>query len=416
MAHRPTIVVTGLGVVSPLGNNAALTWRHLVAGESGLGRITAFDPTAYTSHVAGEVKDFDPETTGLDTKYLKRVDRFIQLGLAATREAMTQAKLLNLKDEPTEVRQRVAVIIGSGVGGLTSVEDAVDTIHSKGPNRLSPFFIPSMLVNLLPGQASMMYGAQGPNWSPVSACATSSHAIGIGKMLIETGQADIVITGGAEAAITPSGVGGFAAMRALSTAFNEQPAAASRPFDAARDGFVIGEGAAVLVLERAEHAKARGAQPLATLAGFGQTSDAYHLTTPAPEGEGGQRAMKAALADAGLTAADIGYVNAHATSTPAGDELESAAIRTVFGEKILLSATKSATGHLLGAAGSLEAAITIMAMRNQLLPPTLNLDNPFDGGKMDYIPHRARQVSKVNAALSNSFGFGGTNASLIFTI
>ncbi len=408
--------ITGLGIVSPLGNDAATTWRALVTGHSGLGRISHFDCTPFASHVAGDVKNFNPDATGLNPKDLKRCDRFIQLGLAATREAMTQAGLLHLKDQPPEIRQRVAVILASGIGGTATMEDTTRTIAERGPSRISPFAIPAMLINLLPGQVSMMYGALGPNWSPVSACASSAHAIGIGKMLIETGQADIVICGGAEAAVTPNSVGGFAAMRALSTAFNDTPAKASRPFDKDRDGFVIAEGATTLILERADHATARGAAILGTVAGFGQTSDAHHMTSPAPEGEGGQRAMRAALTDAGLTPADIGYINAHATSTPTGDELETVAIRRIFGDTVPVSSTKGATGHLLGATGALEAAFSLLALRHQTLPPTINLDAPSDGCTLDYIPHTERAVSGIRAALSNSFGFGGTNASLVLTL
>lgn len=410
------VVITGIGLVTPLGNSTQTTWENLLAGKSGIGRITAFDVTDYASQIAGEVKNFDPATTGMDAKELKRCDRFIQLGLAATREAMAQANLLDLKDLPKEVRERTAVLLGSGIGGVATVEDAAATIAQKGPRRLSPFTIPAMLPNLLAGQVSIQYGAQGANVCPVSACATSAHAIGWGKMLIERGDADIVIAGGAEAAITPVSVGGFAAMRALSSSFNDTPERASRPFDETRDGFVIAEGAATLILESESHAKARGAVILGRLAGFGQSGDASHMTTPSEGGEGAQRAMRQALRDAKLTPADIGYVNAHATSTPAGDEAESAAITSVFGEKVLVSATKSATGHLLGAAGALEAAFCLLALRYQTLPATLNLNTPSASCTLDYIPHAPRKVNGLKAALSNSFGFGGTNASVVVTL
>ncbi len=414
--QKSRVAITGLGIVSPLGHSSVSTWQAAAAGKSGIARISHFDPTAFASHVAGEVKAFDPATTGLEPKDLKKCDRFIQLGLSATREAMSQAGLLESSQLPKSVRERMGTILGTGIGGLGSIEEAADTLKEKGPRRLSPFFIPAMLPNLLAGQASMMYGLQGPNVCPVSACATSAHALGWAKRLIEWGEADVIIAGGAEAAVTPSSVGGFAAMRALSTGFNETPERASRPFDSARDGFVIGEGAATLVLEREEHARARGAVSLGYLAGFGQSADAYHRTLPAENGEGAQRAMKLALADAGLSPADIGYVNAHATSTPAGDELESAAIQTVFGTAVPVSATKSMTGHLLGGAGALEAGLSLMALQNQLLPPTINLESPSESCCLDYIPNAARKVSGVKAALSNSFGFGGTNAALIVTV
>lgn len=408
--QRRRVVVTGMGAVSPLGNTVADTWAGVAAGKSGLARITAFDPADYPCQVAGEVKNFDPATTGLDAKDTKRCDRFIQLGMAAAREALVQAGLDSGKALDSVFRERVAVIVGTGIGGLPAIEEADAVIKERGPRRISPFFIPAMLPNMLAGQISILYGFKGANVCPVSACATSAHAIGWGKRLIEWGEADVVVVGGAEAAVCPSSVGGFAAMRALSTGFNEAPEKASRPFDAARDGFVMGEGAAVLVLEAADVAAARGAVPLAGLLGFGQTADAAYMTLPS--GEGSARAMRLALADGGLAPADIGYVNAHATSTPAGDEVEAKGIAELFGPDILLSATKSMTGHLLGAAGSLEAVISIMALREGLLPPTINVDDNAVG--MDVIAHTARRVDGLTHVLSNSFGFGGTNASLVF--
>ncbi|NBX85725.1 MAG: beta-ketoacyl-[acyl-carrier-protein] synthase II [Proteobacteria bacterium] len=409
--NRPQTVITGLGTISPLGNTTATTWQALISGQCGVGKISHFDATDYPCQIAAEVKNFNPESTGLEAKDLKRTDRFIQLGLAATREALTQAGLLEAKNLPAEQRQRIAVIVGTGIGGLQSVEEAVKTIAEKGPRRVSPFFIPAMLPNLLAGQISILYGLQGANFCPVSACATSAHAIGLAKRMIESGEADIVIAGGAEAAITPSSVAGFAAMRALSTN-NENPQQASRPFDAARDGFVMGEGAAVLVLENASHAAQRGAKALATLAGFGQTSDATHMTLASGEGSG--RAMQQALNDANLKPATISYINAHATSTPAGDELEAQAIATLFGPQVPTSSTKGATGHLLGAAGSLEAIISIMALQTGILPPTLNSQTNATP-LQNIIPNQAKPGANPQSILSNSFGFGGTNASLIFT-
>ncbi|PIZ31469.1 MAG: beta-ketoacyl-[acyl-carrier-protein] synthase II [Alphaproteobacteria bacterium CG_4_10_14_0_8_um_filter_53_9] len=411
-------VITGIGLVTPLGNTTATTWEALLAGRSGIGSITRFDAADYPSSIAGEVKDFDTATTGLDLKDVKKCDRFIHLGLAAMREAVTQAGLLEEggKLSPQQAL-RTAVILGTGIGGIGSIEEAAHTIATRGPRRLSPFFIPAMLPNLLAGQASMMIGAKGANVCPVSACATSAHALGWAKQMIERGEADIVIAGGAEAAITPTSVGGFAAMKALSTGFNDNPEGASRPFDSARDGFVIAEGAAVLVLESEAHAKARGATIFATLAGFGQTADAAYLTRPAEGGEGAARAMQAALDDAGLTAAQIGYVNAHATSTPAGDTEELNALTTVFGSHTpAVSATKSATGHLLGAAGALEAAFCTLALQHQILPPTLNLETPPENTPFNLVPHKPQKPgTPLKAALTNSFGFGGTNAALVLT-
>jgi 3-oxoacyl-[acyl-carrier-protein] synthase II len=411
--QKRDVVITGLGVVSPLGLTLKQSWDALLAGQSGIARITRFDATPFSAQVAGEVKNFDPEATGLQPKDLKRADRFIQLGLAAAREAMTQANLLNLKEMDAATRNRVATIVGTGIGGLDSTESTVATLKEQGPRRISPFFIPAMLPNLLAGQISMMYGAQGANVCPVSACATSAHALGWGKRLIEWGEADVVIAGGAEAAVTASALGGFAAMRALSTAFNDAPETASRPFNADRDGFVMGEGAAVLILESAEHARARGAKILGRLAGFGQTADAYHLT--APSGEGAQRAMRLALEDAGLGGGDIGYVNAHATSTPAGDEVEAKGIAAVVGSHTPVSSTKSATGHLLGAAGALESAFCAQALLAKQLPATLNLAN-LDPS-CDVVAHitTVAAAPQLKACLSNSFGFGGTNAALVLT-
>lgn len=412
MESRRQVVVTGMGAVSPLGLNSAQLWASVHAGKPGIGRITHFDPTAYACQIAGEVKDFDPAATGLDLKDYKKCDRFILLGLAAAREAMAQAGLLDVKAADAAFRQRFGVILGTGIGGLSSIESTQETLAARGPGRVGPFFIPAMLPNMLAGQASILYGLQGPNVCPVSACATSAHAIGWGKRLIEWGEADAVLVGGAEAAICPTSVAGFAAMRALSSGFNDTPERASRPFDTARDGFVMGEGAAVLVLESEAHAKARGATILGVVGGFGQTADASHMTLA--DGEGSSRAMRLALADAGLQPTDIGYVNAHATSTPAGDGMEAAGISALFGDATPVSSTKSMTGHLLGAAGALEAVISLQALRHTTLPPSVNLDTPDVTG-IRLVGRTAEAAPGLSAVLSNSFGFGGTNASLVLT-
>ena len=412
---KRNVVITGMGVVSPLGLNVAETWAALVAGQCGIGPITHFDASAQRCMVAGEVKGFlaNVETTGLDDKALKSCDRFMELGLAACWEAMGQAGLRDLASKPEAMRERVGMVLGSGIGGLGSIVEAQHALDAKGPTGVMPRAIVRMLVNSLPGVASLQYGAMGFNYSIVSACASSTHALGLAKEKIESGKVDVMLAGGAEAAITPLGIAGFAAMRALAMGKNDTPTEASRPFDTAREGFVMGEGAAVLVLEEEEHAKARGATILARLVGFGETSDAYHMTTPS--GAGAVRAMRMALADAGMKPEDVGYINAHATSTPAGDEVESGGIQEVFGTKVPVSGTKGATGHLLGAAGSLETVFAVQALRTQTLPPTLNLITPCDAA-MDYIPLTARKVSGVNVALSNSFGFGGTNACVVVTL
>ncbi len=402
-----------MGAVSPLGLDVGQLWDGLMAGKSGIGPITHFDASAYACRVAGEVKGFDPAATGLDPKDYKKCDRFILLGLAAMREAMAQAGLLNAKELPEEQRQRMGVILGTGIGGLSSIEDTKDIVNARGPGRIGPFFIPAMLPNMLAGQASILYGLQGPNVCPVSACATSAHAIGWGKRMIEWGEADVVVVGGAEATVCPTSMGGFASMKALSFGYNDAPEKASRPFDKARDGFLLSEGAAVLVLESEAHAKARGAKILGKVAGFGQTADAGHMTLA--DGKGSARAMTLALQDAGLQVADIGYVNAHATSTPMGDELEGTALKAMFGDKVPVSSTKGNTGHLLGAAGSIEAVISLMALQHQTLPATLNLEN-VDVEGVDIIAGAARKVEGVKAVLSNSFGFGGTNASLVLSV
>lgn len=408
MTQSPTVVITGIGLVTPVGLTAASTWQALQAGTSGIKSITSFDAQAYAAQIAGEIVGFDPEPV-LSSKDLKRMDRFIQLGMVAVAEALGQAGLLELDDD---AKLRIGAYIGSGIGGMLETERMYDILRDKGPSRISPFFIPAMLPNMLAGQASLKYGLKGPNVCPVSACATGAHAIGEAMKIIQRGEADMMVAGGAEACVCGLAVGGFAAARALSTQYNHEPTQASRPFDANRDGFVMAEGAGILILERLEHAQARGAVPIAEVAGFGQTADAYHMTMPHETGEGGARAIEMALADADISPADVGYVNAHATSTPGGDVIESQTIKNVFGPNIAVSAIKSMTGHMLGAAGSVEAAVTALALRDGVLPPTINLDEPGEGCELDYIPHQARQA-KVQAALSNSFGFGGTNASLI---
>ncbi|MCS7080177.1 MAG: beta-ketoacyl-ACP synthase II [Chloracidobacterium sp.] len=403
------VVVTGIGIVSPLGLNAAATWAALLSGTSGVGVITRFDASAFTVRIAAEVRGFDPAAF-IEKKEIKKMDPFIQYALAAAQEAMDESGLRITDDNAT----RVGVHIGSALGGLTIVEREHAKLHREGPHRVSPFFIPAAIINLASGQVSIRFGAKGPNSAPATACASGAHAIGEAFRMIQCGDADAMLCGGAEAAVTPTGIGGFAAMRALSTR-NDEPTQASRPFDKRRDGFVIGEGAAILVLEEREQALARGKAPLAEIVGFGQSADAFHLTHPSEVGDGAARAMQQALADAGVTPAEVGYLNAHATGTPAGDAAEAAAIRQVFGEAVsslAVSATKSMTGHLLGAAGALEAAITVLALRDGRIPPTLNLDEP--DVDFDCVPHVARDKA-LNYAMSNAFGFGGTNVSLVFS-
>ncbi len=402
--------------MSPLGLSVASSWEALIKGQTGVGPITHFNAAApereFACQVAAEVKGFEAAMSGLEPKDFKKADRFILLGLGAVKEALNQAGLAEIQHSPTIDRTRVAVILGTGIGGLPAMEEAYNTLKEKGPKRVSPFFIPAMLPNLLAGQASILYGLQGANVCPVSACATSAHAIGWGKRMIESGEADIVITGGAEATICATAIAGFAAMRALSSQFNATPALASRPFDAARDGFVMGEGAAVLVLESAAHAAKRGAKALAKLSGFGQTADASHITLA--DGTGSRRAMELALREAGLQPNEVSAVNAHATSTPLGDEAEAATIASLFGPCIPTSATKGATGHLLGAAGALEAVFSVLSLQTGILPPTLNAENT-NVALTDIVPNTARHGVNVQHVLSNSFGFGGTNVSLVFS-
>lgn len=408
------VVVTGMGVLSALGNDVASTWEGLVAGRSGIRTIASFDPSRLTSQMAGEVKDFDASGV-LDRKDIRRTDRYIQFGLVAARQAMDQAGLpARLEGSLAEA---TGVILGTGLGGIGTLYEGMSTNALRGPDRISPFLIPMGIPNVGAGQIAINFGMTGPNFATVSACATGGHAIGEASETIRRGDADVMIAGGAEAGIFEVLVGGFAAMRALSTR-NDDPAAASRPFDSGRDGFVCGEGAGVLVLEALEHAQARGAQPLAELVGYGATADASHITLPAPGGIGAVRAARRALEKAGLTPTDIAHVNAHATSTSEGDKAELQAIRTVFGDdagRVAVTANKSMIGHTLGAAGAIEAIATIMAIREGVVPPTINLHDPdpnADG--LDLTPNVAQQRD-IAAALSNSFGFGGQNTALVFT-
>ena len=420
------VVVTGIGLLTPLGQGAELSWQAILAGKSGAGRITTFDPTDYACQVACEIPrvdgrggggpdvvgSFNPDDT-MAPKDQRRVDDFILYAIAAADEAVQDSGWVPQSDEDKE---RTGVIIGSGIGGLATIEKTSIELYEKGPRRVSPFFIPSALINLASGQVSIRHGFKGPNHSVVTACATGAHAIGDAARMIKYGDADVMVAGGAEAAICPVGVAGFIACRAMSTGFNDTPQKASRPYDKDRDGFVMGEGAGVLVLEEYEHAKARGAKIYAEVAGYGLAGDAYHITAPAEDGDGGFRAMKAAIKDAGIDPSEIDYINAHGTSTPLGDEIELGAVTRLLGDAakgMTMSSTKSATGHLLGAAGAIESAFAVLAIRDQIAPPTINLDNPSVETEIDLVPNKAKPM-KIDIALSNSFGFGGTNASVVF--
>jgi 3-oxoacyl-[acyl-carrier-protein] synthase II len=423
------VVVTGIGLITPLGQGTEITWAAILAGKSGIGRVTTFDASVdYACQVAGEVPrvdgrggggpdipgSFDPDLT-LSTRDQRRVDDFILYAIAAADEAVKDSGWQPGEDD-VEGRERTGVMIGSGIGGLATIERTSVELHEKGPRRVSPFFIPSALINLASGQVSIRYGFKGPNHSVVTACATGAHAVGDAARLIKYGDADVMLAGGAEAAICPVGMAGFIAARAMSTNFNDTPEKASRPYDKDRDGFVMGEGAGVLVLEEYEHAKARGAKIYAEVAGYGLAGDAYHITAPAEDGDGGFRAMKAALKDAGVEMHQVDYINAHGTSTPLGDEIELGAVTRLLGDaasKASMSSTKSATGHLLGAAGAIEAAFSVLAIRDQIAPPTINLDNPSVETVIDLVPNKAKPM-KIDVVLSNSFGFGGTNASVVF--
>ena len=406
------VVITGLGLICGVGNNSQEVWSNVVAGKSGVAQITSFDTTGFACTIAAEVKNFDP-LDFIEKKEIKKMGRFIHLALAAADEAV---KMSGLEITPKNAT-RVGVHIGSGIGGFDVIEREHTKLLNGGPRKISPFFIPAAIINLAAGHVSMRYGAKGPNEATATACTTSAHSVGDAYKIIQRKAADVMIAGGTEASITPMGVGGFAAMRALSTR-NDDPEHASRPFDSGRDGFIVGEGAGILILEDLEHARRRGAKVLAEIIGYGMSADAYHITQPAEEGEGGYRVMMNAIEDAGIKPGDVGYVNAHGTSTPIGDVLETMAIKRTFGEyatskKLAVSSTKSMTGHLLGGAGGLEAGITVLALKDQCLPPTINLENPDPQCDLDYVPNRSRQA-KFDIALSNSFGFGGTNGSLIF--
>ena len=396
--------------MSPLGVGTAENWNAILASRSGIGSITRFDPSEYPSRIAGEVKGFDP-LDYVDKKDVKKSDTFIHYALAASRFALEDAGF-TIDDGN---RDRVGVIIGSGIGGLPLIESMHRVLLEKGPSRVSPFFIPGLIVNMAAGQVSIHYGARGPNTAPATACTTGAHAVGDAFRLIQYGEADAMIAGGAEGVITPLAVAGFCAMRALSHSFNDQPEKASRPWDVHRDGFVMGEGAGIVFLEELESAKARGAKIYAEMVGYGMSADAYHISAPHPDGDGAVRVMQAALKDAGLSPEAIGYINAHGTSTPLGDLSEVRAVKTVFGDhayKLAVSSTKSSTGHLLGAAGGLEMGFLALAVRDQVLPPTLNLDEPGEDCDLDFVPHKARKA-ELAYALSNSFGFGGTNGAII---
>jgi 3-oxoacyl-[acyl-carrier-protein] synthase II len=404
------VVVTGVGLVCACGMGTDETWSNLLAGRSGIASITLFDAAAFDCRIAGEVKNFDP-LNWLEKKEIKKTGRFIQLALAATDFAMRMSEL-KISPEDAEV---TGVYVGSGIGGFDVIEREHEKLLRGGPGRISPFFIPASIVNLAAGHISIRHGAKGPNSATATACSASAHALGDSFKIIQRGDAEVMIAGGSEAAITPMSVGGFAAMKALSTR-NDEPERASRPFEADRDGFVVGEGSGMLILESLEHAERRGARILAEIVGYGMSGDAYHITQPAEGGDGAYRVMRAALRDAKIEPAQLGYVNAHGTSTPLGDAVETEATKKVLGEhakRVAVSSTKSMTGHLLGGAGGLEAGISVLALRDQILPPTINYETPDPACDLDYVPNKARKA-EVEYVLSNSFGFGGTNAALVF--
>lgn len=404
------VVVTGMGMISPLGNDMASSWDGIINGRSGLGPITSFDVSQFTTRIAGEIRNFDP-TAFMTAKDVKKMDAFIHYGIAASLMAMDDSGL-----EVTEANaERIGALIGAGIGGILGIEEQTAKYLEGGPRKISPFYIPSTIINMLPGQLSIMKGIKGPNFSAVSACATSNHSIGMAMRMIQYGDADVMVAGGAERGSSPTSVGGFCSMKAMSTR-NDDPAAASRPWDKDRDGFVLGDGAGILVLEEYEHAKARGARIYAELAGFGASSDAYHMTAPSENGEGPARCMKSAMKDAGVNAEQVEYLNAHGTSTPLGDLAETLAMKRALGDhayKTMVSSTKSMTGHLLGAAGGVEAIFSVLAIHHGIIPPTINLENPGEGCDLDYVPNVARE-KKIDVAMSNGFGFGGTNGTLVF--
>jgi len=404
------VVISGLGILSPVGNDLASSWDGIVNGRSGIGPITHFDASAFPTRIAGEVKGFDP-AAWVSAKDIKKMDPFVHYGVAAAMMAIQDAGLV-IDESNAEM---IGVAIGAGIGGLKGIEETTLKLADGGPRKISPFYVPSTIINMIAGQVSIMTGAKGPNIAVVTACTTSTHNIGLAMRMIQYGEADVMIAGGAEYATTPTSVGGFCAMKALSTR-NDEPEKASRPWDAGRDGFVMGDGAGIVVIEEYERAKARGARIYCELAGFGMSGDAYHMTAPSENGDGAARCMRNALRDAGLDASAIGYVNAHGTSTPAGDLAETMALKAALGEhayKTMVSSTKSMTGHLLGAAGGVEAVFSAMALHTGIIPPTINLEHPSEGCDLDYVPNTARQ-QQVEIAMSNSFGFGGTNGTLIF--
>jgi len=407
---RRRVVVTGLGMVSPLGTDVPSTWQGILAGRSGIALIEHTDLSAYSTRFGGSVKGFDVEPY-LSLKEARKLDLFIKYGLAASFQAVRDSGL----EVSDANRERIGVVMGSGIGGLTNIENTCRTLFEQGPRRISPFFVPGSIINMISGFLSIHLGLQGPNYAITTACTTSTHCIGMAARNIAYGEADVMIAGGAEMAACGLGIGGFAASRALSTR-NDDPQAASRPWDKDRDGFVLSDGAGAMVLEELEHAKARGATIYAELIGFGMSGDAYHMTLPPEDGAGAARCMKNALRDAGLNPEAVDYINAHGTSTPAGDLAEAAAIKSVFGEhayRLSVSSTKSMTGHLLGAAGAVEAIFSVLAIRDRIAPPTINLDEPDEGCDLDFVPHQARE-REIDVALSNSFGFGGTNGTLVF--
>jgi 3-oxoacyl-[acyl-carrier-protein] synthase II len=404
------VVVTGLGIVSPLGNDLATSWDGIVSGRSGIGPITHFDASAFPTRIAGEVKGFDP-ATWIAPKDIKKMDPFVHYGVAASLMAIADSGLA-IEGEAAE---RIGVAIGAGIGGLNGIEETTLKYAAGGPRKVSPFYVPSTIINMIAGQVSIMTGARGPNIAAVTACTTATHNIGLAMRMIQYGEADAMVAGGAEYATTPTSLAGFCAMKALSTR-NDEPTKASRPWDEGRDGFVMGDGAGILVLEEYEAAKARGARIYCELAGFGMSGDAYHMTAPSENGDGAARCMINAIRDAGIDAAQVGYINAHGTSTPAGDLAETMAMKRAMGDaakSVMVSSTKSMTGHLLGAAGGVEAVFSAMALHTGIIPPTINLDHPSEGCDLDYVPHTARE-KRVDIAMSNSFGFGGTNGTLVF--
>jgi 3-oxoacyl-[acyl-carrier-protein] synthase II len=404
------VVITGLGIVCPVGNDVQTAWSNLIAAKSGIGKITRFDASLYASQIAGEVKDFSVEAY-LSSKEARRMDVFIHYGVAAGMQAIKDCGI----EITPQIAERIGVNIGSGIGGLPMIESTHLAVLQGGTRKISPFFIPGSIINMISGYLSIMFGLKGPNLASVSACTTANHSIGESARMIEYGDADVMVAGGAEATITGLAIGGFCAARALSTR-NDDPAAASRPWDIDRDGFVMGEGAGVLVLEELQHAKARGARIYAELAGFGMSADAFHMTAPMEDGEGAARCMTNALRNASVAADEVNYINAHGTSTPLGDIAETVAIKRCFGahaKKLVISSTKSSTGHLLGAAGGVEAVFSVLGLRNQIAPPTINLLKQDPQCDLDYVPNAAREM-KIDVAISNSFGFGGTNGTLVF--